>query len=159
MVVPEDLGLGYSKEKEIANILKLLQVQKNGINQIVRLIYVINTEGHSCSTIFQKFSMHFTHFMQNHAGSEGFAKAIHTVQIYHYVLVEKLLDEEVVTAAEELELAVGHLEMLLRDAQVRNNPHFFLLNQSIVSLEEVQLNIIETLEKLLQQGQGTQLQN
>jgi signal recognition particle subunit SEC65 len=159
MVVSEEFSFGNSKEKEIANILKLLQIQKNCINQIERLIYVINTEGHSCSTIFQKFSMHFNNFMQKQGGSEGFAKAIHTIQVYHYVLLEKLLDEEVVTAAEELELAVGHLEMLMRDVQVRNNPHFFLLNQSIASLEEVQLNIIETLEKVLQQSQGTQLQN
>lgn len=159
MVVSEDFSFTVSKEKEVANILKFLQIQKNCINQMERLIYVINTEGHSSSTIFQKFSTHFGHFMQKHAGSEGFAQAIHTVQVYHYVLLEKLLDEEVVPAAEELELAVGHLEMLLRDVQVRNNPHFFLLNQSIGSLEEVQLNIIETIEKLLQQFEGIQLQN
>lgn len=159
MVVSEDFSFGDNKEKEVANILKLLQVQKNCINQMARLIYVINTEGHSCSTVFQKFSMHFSNFMQKHAASEGFAEAIHTVQVYHYVLLEKLLDEEVVPAAEELELAVGHLEMLLKDVMTRKNPHFFLLNQSIVSLEEVQLAIIETLEKLLQQFEGIQLQN
>lgn len=158
-MVSDDFSLGHDKEKEISNILKLLQVQKNSINQIHRLIYVINTEGHSCSTIFQKFSMHFNHFMQSHASSEGFAKAIHTVQVYHFMLLEKLLDDEVVAAAEELELAVGHLEILLRDLKVRNNPHFFLLNQTITTLEEVQLNIIESLEQLLKQYQNTQLQN
>lgn len=159
MVVSEEFNLVYSKDKEISNILKLLQTQRNCISQIHRLIYVINTDGHSCNTVFQKFCLHFNHFMQNHASSEGFAKAIYTVQIYHFVLLEKLLDEEVLTAAEELEIAVGHLEILLRDLKVRNNPHFSLLNQSVASLEEIQLNIIESLEKLLQQFKCIQLQN
>ena len=82
-----------------------------------------------------------------------------TIQVYNYSLLDKLMNSDVLVAAEELEKAIVYLEMLLNQSQTRNNPKIVLLNQNISVLEETQLKIIEFLDGLLHAFRQTSLQN
>lgn len=146
--------------KDFYSILTLMQVQNTYINQVVRLIYQICSDFHiAASAEFQDFTAHFTTFMQNQAGSEGYGRAINSIQIYHYAILERLLDSEVLAAAEQLELAISHLELAAREPKIRINPHIMLLTQGICLLEETQLKIIESLENFIIVSRPVQLQN
>ena len=111
------------------------------------------------NTAFREFTEHFHGFMQNHASSEGFSKALEMLQSYNYFLLDKLLSSEVLAAAEQLELAVSHLELVDCTQQAGFHSQLILLNHSINFLEETQLKIIETLERLLENSYQKQLQN
>ena len=148
------------KNKDFFSILTLMQVQNTYINQVARLIYQICSDFHiATSTDFQDFTAHFTTFMQNQAGSEGNGRVLNSIQIYHYAMLERLLDSEVLAAAEQLELAISHLELAAKEPKIRINPHIMLLTQSICLLEETQLKIIESLETFILDNRPVQLQN
>lgn len=160
MVELQDFHLASYRGIEFNTILTLMQVQRSYINQVYKLIYTLFADLNMANnTEFQEFTTHFNVFVQNHASSEGFSKAMEAVQVYHYALLEKLLDDEVLAAAEELELAIGHLELAVREQKARVNLQILLLNQGIVLLEEAQLKIIESVEALLKNSRETQLQN
>jgi len=74
-------------------------------------------------------------------------------------MLERLLDSEVLAAAEQLELAISHLELAAKEPKIRINPHIMLLTQSICLLEETQLKIIESLETFILDNRPVQLQN
>ncbi|MPM94314.1 hypothetical protein SDC9_141460 [bioreactor metagenome] len=103
--------------------------------------------------------MNFHTFILNHATSEGFSKAIETQQIYNYVLLDKLLSAQVLAAAESLETAISHLELVERINHTRANPKLLLLNHNINLLEETELKIIEILESILENSCKIHLQN
>jgi len=146
--------------KDFYSILTLMQVQNNYINQVARLIYQICSDFNiAASAEFQDFTTHFTTFMQNQAGSEGYGRAINSIQFYHYAILERLLDSEVLAAAEQLELAISHLELAAKEPKFRINPHIMLLTQGICLLEETQLKIIESLETFIIVSRPVQLQN
>ena len=148
------------KNKDFFSILTLMQVQNTYINQVARLIYQICSDFHiATSTDFQDFTAHFATFMQNQAGSEGYGRVLNSIQIYHYAMLERLLDSEVLAAAEQLELAISHLELAAKEPKIRINPHIMLLTQSICLLEETQLKIIESLETFILDNRPVQLQN
>lgn len=142
------------------NMLTLMRAQNTYINQVVKYIFSlysdINLAG---NTSFQEFTLHFHTFILNHANSEGFSKAIETQQVYNYVLVDKLLSTQVLAAAENLETAISHLELVERIYNTRPNPKLLLLNHSISLLEETELKIIEILESILENSCKIQLQN
>ncbi|HAK73111.1 MAG TPA: hypothetical protein DCP36_05110 [Sporomusaceae bacterium] len=146
--------------KDFYSILTLMQVQNTYINQVARLLYQICSDFNiAASAEFHDFTAHFTTFMQNQAGSEGYGRAIHSIQIYHYAILERLLDSEVLAAAEQLEIAISHLELAAREPKIRINPHIMLLTQGICLLEETQLKIIESLETFILVSRPVQLQN
>lgn len=148
------------QEKDLTDILTFMRLQNAYINQISKLIYSLYTDLNIAgNTSFQEFTSHFQLFMLNHASSEGFSKAIETLQAYNYVLLDKLLSTEVLSAAEHLELAISHLEMVDGVSKARTTPHLLLLNHSISLLEETQLKIIEMLENVLEISCKIQLQN
>jgi len=135
---------------EFGDVLSLIQLQNSYINQIYKLVYLLNGDlAIAGNSEFREFTVHFNIFAQHQAGSEGFSKAIEAVQVFHYVLLEKLLDSQVLAAAEQLEMAASHLEVFFRDKRMRGNQQVVLLNQSINLLEETQLRIMENLETLL----------
>ncbi|MBP2651154.1 MAG: hypothetical protein H6Q74_1979 [Firmicutes bacterium] len=145
---------------EFSDVLSLIQLQNSYINQIYKLVYLLNGDlAVSGNSEFREFTVHFNIFAQHQAGSEGFSKAIEAVQVFHYVLLEKLLDSQVLAAAEQLELAAGHLEDFIHDKKQLGNPQILLLNQSINLLEETQLKIMENLETLLTGCRENHLQN
>lgn len=148
------------KETEFNDVLNLMRLQNVCISQVSKFIYLLYADlSFSDNTAFREFTEHFHVFMQNHASSEGFSKALEMVQSYNYFLLDKLLSSEVLAAAEQLELAISHLELVERVQQVGLNPQLLLLNHSINFLEETQLKIIESLEKLLENYHQKQLQN
>lgn len=152
--------LATLRSADFNGILSLMQLQNNYINQVVKVIYQLCTDINIVSNIeFQEFTSHFTRYMQHQAVSEGYSKAIHAIQVYHYVLLERLLDDEILAAAEQLELAISHLEISVTEVKVRINPQIILLSQGINLLEETQLKIIETLEGFLEAAKPFSLQN
>ncbi|MEG6585538.1 hypothetical protein [Dendrosporobacter sp. 1207_IL3150] len=147
------------KDIDLSGVINLMQIQNDYINQVYKIIYVLYTDLNVANNAeFQKFTVHFNSFMQNHARSEGFSKATEISQ-HNYVLLEKLIDGEILSTAEQLEFAVGHLETAIKEPKIRTNMQVLLLNQGIMLLEETQLKIIENVEGLLENFRKTQLQN
>jgi len=145
---------------EFGDVLSLIQLQNSYISQIYKLVYILNSDlAVSGNSEFREFMVHFNIFAQHQAGSEGFSKAMEVLQVFHYVLLEKLLDSLVLAAAEQLELSAIHLEGISRDKRLRGNPQVLLLNQSINLLEETQLKIMESLEALVVGCREKHLQN
>ena len=146
----QDFHLAPCRGAEFGDVLSLIQLQNSYINKIYKLIYLLNNDlVVATSSEYQEFTVHFNTFAQHQASSEGFGQAMDAVKVYHYVLLEKLLDSQIIAAAEQLEIAAGHLELIARDAKLRVNPQLLILNQSISLLEETQLKIMENLEALL----------
>lgn len=145
---------------EFNKVLILMELQNNYISQLYKRIDSLGIDLNVSSNLeFKEFMTHFNLFMQNHARSEGFSNAMETIQVYNYSLLDKLLNTDVLAAAEELETAIVYLEMLVNQSQTRTNPKVVLLNQSITILEETQLKIIEFLEGLLLLFRQTHLEN
>jgi hypothetical protein len=160
MVELQNFHLASYRGIEFNGILTLMEVQNSYINQIYKIIYTLCSDLNMANNMeFQEFNLHFNKFMQNHASSAGFCRAMEAVQLYNCVLLEKLFDNEVLAAAEQLELAVGHLELMVREPRTRVNPQMILLNHGISLLEEAQLKIIESLESVMENSRRTQLQN
>ena len=156
----QDFHLVSYRGAEFNDVLSLIQLQNSYINKIYKLIYLLGDDlAVSGNSEFKEFIAHFNMFAQHQASSEGFSKAMEAVQVYHYVLLETLLDSQVLAAAEQLEMAAGCLELFSRDQKLRGNPQVLLLNQSINLLEENQLKIMEDLEDLLLGSRQKHLQN
>ncbi|MGI6091424.1 MAG: hypothetical protein GX348_08355 [Veillonellaceae bacterium] len=145
---------------DFSNMLTLMRAQNTYISQAVKYIFSLYSDLNLAgNTSFQEFALHFHTFIINHASSEGFSKAIETQQVCNYVLLDKLLTTQVLTAAENLETAISHLELVGRLNNTRTNPKLLLLNHSISLLEETELKIIEILESILENSCKIQLQN
>jgi len=145
---------------EFNRVLILMELQNNYISQLYKRIDSLSVDFNVSHHLeFKEFIVHFNLFVQNHARSEGFCNAMETIQVYNYNLLDKLLNSEVLAAAEELETAIVYLEMLVTQSQTRTNPQLILLNQSISILEETQLKIIEFLEGLVLLFRQTYLEN
>lgn len=156
----QDFHLVSYRGAEFNDVLSLIQLQNSYINKIYKLIYLLNEDGAlSDNNEFREFTAHYNTFAQHQASSEGFSRAMETVQVYHYVLLEKLLDSQVLAAAEQLQMAAGYLELFSRDSKLRTNAQILLLNQSIGLLEENQLKIMENLEALLLRSRQKHPQN
>lgn len=145
---------------ELGSVLSLMQIQNNYIKQIDKTIYALYTDFNLANNMeFNEFIVHFTVFGQNHFISQGFSKALDALQAYHYTLLEQLLDNQVLVAAEELELSIAHLEMVLREPGIRLNVQILLLSQGINIVEENLLKIVEGLEFLLEKCGKVQFEN
>ncbi len=156
----QDFHLAANRGTEFADVLSLIQLQNSYINKIYKLVYLLNSDlAVATSSEFQEFTAHFNTFAQHQASSEGFSQAMEAVKVYHYVLLEKLLDSQVLVAAEQLEIAAGQLDLITRNPKLRANSQLLLLNQSISLLEENQLKIMENLEALLIGSRQKHLQN
>lgn len=135
---------------ELSGVLVLMELQNNNINQLYRSINPLDTNFQLTNpTEWTEFWNHFNLFIQNHARSEGFCNALEAMQVYNYSILDKLLTNDVLPAAEELEIAIGYLEFLLSQPHNKNYPQFLLLNQKINTLEENQLHIIQLLQHFL----------
>lgn len=160
MVELQNFHLVSFRGIEFNKVLILMQLQSNYISQLYKCINSLNANFNVSNNLeFNGFLTHFNSFMQNHARSEGFSNAMETIQVYNYSLLDKLLNSDVLPAAEELETAIEYLEMLVIQSQTRTNPEIVLLNHNISILEETQLKIIEFLEGLIQLFRQTSLQN
>lgn len=145
---------------DLNSLLSLMQLQNTYISQVYRVINLINADiimAGNCE--FQEFICHFHAFAQHHASGEGFGRAIDMVQVYYNMLLEKLLDTQILSAAEALENAVSHLELAMQETKVRSNMQIAILNQGLSLLEETELKIIETAEDLLAHSRRYTLQN
>ncbi len=151
----------FNQTEELNNLLTLMKLQNSYIHELNKLIYItVSNMTLANNHEFSEFVTHFSEFAHYHYNSEGYSQAAQLVQAYHYILLERLLDSQVLAAAEQMELAIGHLEMAVRETPLRFNPQILLLNQGILLMEETQLKIIETLEKLLESTHpAPQLQN
>ncbi|VBB06861.1 Hypothetical protein LUCI_2098 [Lucifera butyrica] len=148
------------RDTELNDILLLMQLQNKYITQLCKVVYSLYTDLNLANNMeFQEFTTHFVSFGQNHFNSEGFGQAIDAIQIYHYGLLEQLLDGHVLGAAEQLELAISHLEVAIREPRTCANPQIVVLNQGLILLEENLLKIIETLEALLENRREKQFPN
>lgn len=160
MVEFEHFHLASYRAAEFSSVLPLLQIQTAYIGQVYKLIYLLYTDFNVANQAdFQEFAGHFNNFAQYHASSDGFGKALDAVQVYHYALLERLMDSHVVVAAEHLELAIDHLEHVVQEQRLHANTQLLLLNQGLNLLEENQLKILESLESLIENCRHTQLQN
>jgi hypothetical protein len=145
---------------EFSNVIKLMRIQSVCIQQTSKVIGNLTADFSIINNLdFQEFLLHFYKFAMNQSGSEGFSKVMEYIQVYNYILLEKLLDEEVFMATEQLEIAAAYLEIVSRERKIKANQEFALLNQNICLLEEAQLKIIEILERLLSSLRNTQLEN
>ncbi|WP_176215620.1 hypothetical protein [Sporomusa malonica] len=151
----------FNQMEELNNLLTLMRLQNNYIHELNKLIYAAVSDMTLANNHqFSEFVNHFSEFAHYHFSSEGYSQAAQLVQAYHYILLERLLDGQVLAAAEQMELAIGHLEMAAREMQVRFSPQIMLLTQGILLMEETQLKIIETLEAFLESAHpAPQLQN
>lgn len=148
------------KGAEFNGALILMQLQNNYISQLHKYIDSIAADFNvSNSTEFKEFVRHFNLFVRNHARSEGFSNAMETIQVYNHGLLDKLLNSDVLAAAEELEAAIVYLEMLASQPLTRTNSTIVILNQNISIVEETQLKIIEFLESLLLTFRQNHLEN
>jgi hypothetical protein len=151
----------FNQTDEMNTLLDLMRVQNRYIHELNKLIYSAATDMTLANNReFTEFVNHFSEFARYHYNSEGYSQAAQLVQAYNYILLEKLLDSQVLAAAEQMELSIGHLEMTVREIQIRLHPQMILLNQGILLMEETQLKIIEKLEALLESTHpAPQLQN
>ena len=160
MVELQNFHLVSFRGIEFNKVLILMQLQSHYISQLYKCIHSLNANLNvSSHSGFKEFMTHFNLFMQNHARSEGFSNAMETIQVYNYSLLDKLLNNDVLTAAEELEVAIEYLEMLVIQSQTRTSPEIVLINHSISTLEETQFKIIEFLEGLLLLFRQSSLEN
>jgi hypothetical protein len=151
----------FNQTDEVNNLLTLMKLQNSNIHELNKLILTtVSDMMLPTSHEFNEFVKHVSEFAHYHYNSEGYSQAAQLVQAYHYILWERLLDSQVLAAAEQMELAIGYLELVARERQIRIHPQILLLNQCILFMEETQLKIIETLEKLLENSHpAPQLQN
>lgn len=145
---------------DFKDVLILMRAQNAYINEAIKYIFPLYGDLHLIgNSSLQGFNLHFHTFILNHANSEGFSQAIEAQQVFNYILLEKLLSTQVLSAAEHLETAISHLELVERINQTRANPLFLLLNHSMNLMEETELKIIEKLESILKRSYKISLQN
>ncbi|WP_371371381.1 hypothetical protein [Sporomusa aerivorans] len=151
----------FNQTEEMNSLLDLMRVQNRYIHELSKLIYSAASDMSLANNReFTEFVTHFAEFTRYHYNSEGYSQATQLIQAYNYILLEQLLDSQVLAAAEQMELSIGHLEMTVRETQFRLHPQMILLNHGILLMEETQLKIIEKLETLLANSHpAPQLQN
>ena len=151
----------FNRLEEMNNLLALMKIQSSYIHELNKLIFAAAGEVVLANNQeFAKFVARFFEFSHYHFNSEGYSQAAHLVQNYHDILLERLLDSQMLAAAEQMELAISHLEMAGRDTPTRYHPQIIIVNQGILLIEETQLKIIESVEALLEGYQfAPKLQN
>lgn len=150
MVELQDFHFSTFSGIQFNKVLILMEQQNKYISQLYKSMTSLAVHVQLGSNLeFKEFMVHFNLFMQNHARSEGFSRAMEMIQVYNYCLLDKLLNIDVMAAAEELETAIVYLEMLVTQSQIRTDPQILLFNQSMSILEETELMIIEFLNGLL----------
>ncbi|WP_378956330.1 hypothetical protein [Pelosinus sp. sgz500959] len=160
MVELENFHLMSFRGIEFNQVLILMQLQDQYISQIYQHIDALSADFLVSNKVeFKEFMIHLKLFIQYHARSEGFCIAMETIQVYNRSLLDKLLNNNVLVAAEELERSIIYLEDLISQLLIRTAPQIILLNQNISNLEETQLKIIEFLEGLLLIFRQTYLEN
>lgn len=160
MVDLENFHLMSFRGIEFNRVLMLMQLQNQYISQLYQRIDALAANFHVSNKVeFKEFMTHFKLFTQWHARSEGFSTAMETIQVYNQSLLDKLLNSNVLAAAEELEMAIAYLEILVSQSSTRTDPQIILLNQNMNILEETQLKVIEFLEGLLLIFHQTYLEN
>ena len=160
MVELENFHLMSVRGIEFNRVLMLMQMQNQYISQLYQRIDALANDFYMSNKVeFKEFMIHFRLFAQYHAHSEGFSNAMETIQVYNQSLLDKLLNSNVLAAAEELEMAIVYLEIIVDQSLTRTNPRIILLNQNMNTLEETQLKIIEFLEELLSIFRQTYLEN
>lgn len=154
------ISLTTSSETGMQDILALMQTQNNYINQLSSMIISACADAQVASNKeFISFIQHFIKFVQYQSGSMGFSQALDTIRIYHFALLELLLDNQIVAAAEQLELAISNLELAKCSPRILANPQMIVLHYGMDLLEEAQLKIITLLEELVAVSRRGQLQN
>ena len=149
-----------SSEAGMQDILALMQVQNNYINQLYSMVITAYKDAPvAANKEFQDFTIHFVSFVQHQSSGVGFSQALDAIRVYHFALLELLLDNQIVAAAEELELALSSLEAAKTEPRVLANPQIIVLHYGLDLLEEAQLKIITLLEELVAVSKRGQLQN
>lgn len=154
------LSMTSSSESGMQDILTLMQMQSTYINQLYRMMITTCSDTEvAANKEFQDFTTHFVRFIQHQSSSMGFSQALDAIRVYHFALLELLLDNQIVAAAEQLELAITSLELAKNDSRVLPNPQMMVLHYGMGLLEETQLKIITLLEELVTVSRRSQLQN
>lgn len=152
--------LNSSNGTGMQDVLTLMQMQTTYINQLYKMMLTACSDGPvAANKEFQDFTLHFGKFVQHQSSSIGFSQALDAIRIYHYALLELLLDNQIVVAAEQLELAITSLELAKKEPRTITNPQMLVLHYGMGLLEEAQLKIITLLEELVSVSRGGQLQN
>lgn len=154
------ISLSSSGENGMQDVLALMQLQNNYINQLHTLMIAACSDAHvAANKEFHDFTIHFAKFVQHQSSSMGFSQALDTIRVYHFALLELLLDNQIVAAAEQLELAITSLELAKNEPRTLINPQMIVLHYGLGLLEEAQLKIITLLEELVAVSRRGQLQN
>lgn len=149
-----------SADPDFASIMSLMAIQNIRIFAAYSKIYALaNDPSIGYNNQFREFSLNFIQYVRYHSGSEGFGRAIDAAQTNHPALFEKMLDGEVVAAAERLEFAISNLELFVRELRFLRNPDVMALYQEITAIEENQLKIIEILHEIVSHRSQTNLLN
>ncbi|MDU4959764.1 MAG: hypothetical protein E6X17_03740 [Sporomusaceae bacterium] len=154
------VSLNASNPAGMQTVLSLMQVQHNYISQLYGILINACSDGEIArNREFAAFAQHFLQFVQHHSSSLGFTQALDTIRVYHFVLLELLLDTQIVAAAEQLELAISSLESVQSTPAIAAAPQLTVLHYGMDLLEEVQLNIITLVEEMVAVSRRGQLQN
>jgi hypothetical protein len=139
---------------ELKNLHELIKIQNIYIQQILPVIYYLAADSALiANNNFQKFITCFWEFTHHHYNAEGCSQTAQLAQVYQSFLWEKILDIQILSAAEQMELAIEYLEEATRTVEIQLQPQMMLLNQSMILLEETQLRIIERLEAIMAESQ------
>lgn len=156
----QNFHLAAYRDNIFSNLQTLAKTQSNYINGVYKIIFSLYGDINLIRNVeFLEFNMHFNIFVQSHASGEGYIKAIDYAQLYSNVLLEKLLEDQVVSAAEQLEIAIKHFEQSIYDVQFGSNRNVMLLNNALALIEETELRIIEMLENWLENNRQGNLEN
>jgi hypothetical protein len=136
--------------KELKGLHELIKLQNIYIQQTLPFIYHLAADSALITNHnFQKFAACFLEFMRCHYNAEGCSLTAQLTLSYQYFLLEKILDIQILSAAEKLELAIEYLEEAAKSIQTQLQPQIIVLNQNMLLLEETQLRIIEKAEGIM----------
>jgi hypothetical protein len=135
---------------ELKSLHELIKLQNIYIQQILPFIYHLAADSALITNHhFQKFAANFLEFMRYHYNAEGCCQTGLLALSYQQLLLEKILDIQILTAAEKMELAIEYLEEAAKSIPLQLQPQIIVLNQNMLLLEETQLRIIEKVEGIL----------
>jgi len=138
----------------------LIETQRNYINQVQKVIFNLYIDFNIMSNKnFREFCGCIHTFEQYIEKSAGFCKALGVVRISNDILLEILLDDICLIAAEYLEQGIEHLETAAQDAVLRTNLQVVALTHHILLIEEMMLKIIDMLIIMLHTSKKPHLQN
>lgn len=141
------MGVKSLDYPQFSQIVKMLELQRDYVERLNKIILTLCCElNQTVSSHFFQFASYFLAYTQLQAGSEGYGRAIEITQVYHSTLKETLLDRFMVTGAEQLELAIEHLESELGEPSGAGRNELAMLDRHLLVLEELQLKIMELLE-------------